>query len=194
MFLSEVEHKSFCVKFLLVLFANLKSSKNHIKIRKYSTCRLIFGLFLKLKKLWRANEAFRIVLLQRHKKSRCVIIFLSSMQKKKIPAGKCDRYQVGWKWSTRRLVEDGMSTGLTNTHTARGFSDLYHVFARKQCIRCSALRHGCLTLLYVTSIRDFFAHGTTAQSSIRLSSRSLASSRGCSLAIIYNLLLALLSK
>ena len=29
-------------------------------------------------------------------------------------------------------VEDGMSTGLTNTHTARGFSDLYHVFARKQ--------------------------------------------------------------
>ena len=24
--------------------------------------------------------------------------------------------------STRRLVEDGMSTGLTNTHTARGFS------------------------------------------------------------------------
>ena len=83
MFLSEVEHKSFCVKFLLVLFANLKSSKNHIKIRKYSTCRLIFGLFLKLKKLWRANEAFRIVLLQRHKKSRCVIIFLSSMQKKK---------------------------------------------------------------------------------------------------------------
>ena len=30
--------------------------------------------------------------------------------------------------STRRLrVEDGMSTGLTNTHTARGFSVLYHV-------------------------------------------------------------------
>ena len=24
--------------------------------------------------------------------------------------------------STRRLVEDGISTGLTNTHTARGFS------------------------------------------------------------------------
>ena len=30
------------------------------------------------------------------------------------------------------------------------------MFARKQCILCSALRHGCLTLLYVTSIRDFF--------------------------------------
>ena len=27
---------------------------------------------------------------------------------------------------------------------------------RLQCILCPALRHGCLTLLYVTSIRDFF--------------------------------------
>ena len=33
--------------------------------------------------------------------------------------------------STRRLIEDEMSTGLTNTHTDRGFSDLYHAFARK---------------------------------------------------------------
>ena len=51
---------------------------------------------------------------------------------------------------------DGMSTGLRNTRTARGFSDPYHVFARKQCILCPALRHGCRTFLYVTSIRDFF--------------------------------------
>ena len=29
--------------------------------------------------------------------------------------------------STRRLAEDGMSTGLTNTHTARGFSVLHYV-------------------------------------------------------------------
>ena len=43
--------------------------------------------------------------------------------------------------STRRLAEDGMGTELTNTHTASGFSVLYHVFARKQCILCSALRH-----------------------------------------------------
>ena len=35
------------------------------------------------------------------------------------------------KESTRRLVEDGMNTVLTNTHTARGFFALYHVFARK---------------------------------------------------------------
>ena len=36
--------------------------------------------------------------------------------------------------STRRLIEDGMSTRLTKTHMARGLSDQYHVFARKQCI------------------------------------------------------------
>ena len=51
-------------------------------MREYSTYRLIFGFFLKVKKLLCANEAFRIILLQRHKKFRCVIIFLSSMQKK----------------------------------------------------------------------------------------------------------------
>ena len=58
--------------------------------------------------------------------------------------------------STRRLPEDRMSMGLINTHMAWGFSVLYHVFARKQCILCSALRHkSYLTLsLYVTSIRE----------------------------------------
>ena len=40
-------------------------------------------------------------------------------------------------------------------HTARGFSDLHHMFARKQCILCSALRHEFLTLLYGTSIQKF---------------------------------------
>ena len=43
--------------------------------------------------------------------------------------------------STQRLVEDKMSTGLTNTHTARRFSVLYHLFARKQCILRSALHY-----------------------------------------------------
>ena len=81
--------------------------------------------------------------------------------------------------STRRLVEDGMSTKLTNTHKARGFSDLYHVFPRKQCILYSALRHKCyLTLPYVTSLRDSFCLGTFARGFIRLPPRSLASSRG----------------
>ena len=43
--------------------------------------------------------------------------------------------------STLRLVEDGMSTGLTNKKKAHEYSVLYHVFARKQCNLCSALRH-----------------------------------------------------
>ena len=43
--------------------------------------------------------------------------------------------------STRRLDTDGMSTGLTNTHTTRELSVLYYVFAREHCILCSALRH-----------------------------------------------------
>ena len=55
--------------------------------------------------------------------------------------------------STQRLVEDWMSTGLTNMHAARGFSVLYHVFTQKQCILCFALRHkSYLTLPYVTSL------------------------------------------
>ena len=49
-FFSEVAHKSFCVKFS-GLIRKLKSLKNHIKVRKYATYRLIFGLFLKLKKI-----------------------------------------------------------------------------------------------------------------------------------------------
>ena len=88
--------------------------------------------------------------------------------------------------STWRLVEDGMKTGLTNTHTARGFSVLYHVFARKQCI-LSALRHkSYLTLPYVTSIQDPFCLETFAHGFIRLPPCSLASSRGCSLTITMN--------
>ena len=88
--------------------------------------------------------------------------------------------------STRRLVEDGKNTRLTNTHTARGVSVLYHVFARKQCI-LSALRHkSYLTLPYVTSIQDPFCLGTFAHGFIRLPPCSLASSRGCSLTITMN--------
>ena len=76
-----------------------------------------------------------------------------------------------------------MSTGLTNTHIARGFSDLYHAFARKQCILCPVLRHVCIILLHRFEI--FSSPGTIAHCSIRLPPRSLASSRGCSLATKY---------
>ena len=60
----------------------------------------------------------------------CVIIFLSACNKKTQRANATD-ITYDRNDPPLRLVEDGMSTGLTNTHTARGFFDLYHVFARK---------------------------------------------------------------
>ena len=75
----------------------------------------------------------------------------------------------------------------TNLHMARGFSVLYHVFARKQCILCSSLRHkSYLTLPYVTSLPDSFSLGTFALGFTRLPPGSLASSRGCLLTITYH--------
>ena len=61
--------------------------------------------------------------------------------------------------STRRLVEERMSTGFTNTRTARGFSIAYHVFARKQWILCSALRHKSCFTLYLM-LNRFEIHST----------------------------------
>ena len=57
--------------------------------------------------------------------------------------------------STRRLVEDGMSTWLTNTHTARGLFVPNHVFAWKQCIVVHYVIKVTLDYL-VTSLRDSF--------------------------------------
>ena len=60
--------------------------------------------------------------------------------------------------------------------------DFEHVFATKQCILCSTLRHkSYLTLPYVTSLLNSFRLGTFAHSFITLLPHSLASS--CSLAI-----------
>ena len=60
-----------------------------------------------------------------------------------------------------------------------------HVFARKQCILCYALRRkSYLTLPYVTSLRGSFCLRTFAHGFILLPLRSLESSWGCSLAII----------
>ena len=105
----------------------------------------------------------------------------SSGQMRQVSRQVCDRYHVGWRWSTWWLVEDRMSTGLTNTHTAHGFSDLYHVFARKQCILCYASHHGCLNSM-LHRFKIFSAPGTIVHGSIRLPPCSLASSGGCSLA------------
>ena len=132
--------------------------------------------------LWSA--AFQIILLQRHKKFRCLIIFSWQHAIKNSDGQMRQIYLVGWKWSTRRSVEGGMSTGLTNKHTARGFSDLYHVFARKNAF--SVLHYVMVVLHYsmLHRFKIFSAPGTIAHDSIRLPPRSLGSSRGCSLAII----------
>ena len=50
------------------------------------------------------------------------------------------------------MVEDRMDTGLTSAHKASGFSVLYHVFPRKQCILCSLVLFSLLpyiTLCYI---------------------------------------------
>ena len=62
--------------------------------------------------------------------------------------------------STRRLVEDGMSTGIKNTHTARGFSVLHYVIK--------------VTLHYL------MLHRFEVHSALELSRTALL---GCSLAI-----------
>ena len=48
------------------------------------------------------------------------------------------------EYPARRLVEDGMSTGLTNNHTARGFSDL--------SITCSLENNAFSVLHYVLNV------------------------------------------
>ena len=152
-FLSKVANKSFCVKFsgLISKLKILEKSYLYDKSRNIQRQTYIWSLFKanNINILWCANAAFQIILLQRHKKFCCISIFLSGMQWK-ISVGKCDRYHVGWKWSTQ-LVEEGMSTGLTNMHTARGFSDLYHVFAPKRCILCITSRLPYITLCYIDS-------------------------------------------
>ena len=112
--------------------------------------------------------------------------YFSQQHAIQIPAGKCDRYRVGWKWSTRRLVEDGMSTGLTKTHTARWY--LWSV----SCVRSKTINSlSCITLWlpYITLcyiVSWFFL--PLEQSHTALLGCRLASSRGCLLAIAGKLL------
>ena len=96
---------------------------------------------------------------------------------------KCDRDCVGWKWSTRWLVEDGMNTALTNTHSS-------WILWSASCA-CSKTKHSlfCITswLPYITlcyiDTKIFCAPGTIMHGSIRLPPRSIVSLWGCSLAI-----------
>ena len=83
-------------------------------------------------------------------------------------------YLLWCKWiSTRQLVEDVMSTGLTNTHMARGF-----------CITCLLKNNAFSVLHYITNVALHYymlhrskissAPGTIAHVSIRLPPRIFA--------------------
>ena len=54
-------------------------------------------------------------------------------------------------------VDDWLKTGWArDSQTVRGFSVLYHLFARKQSILCSALRHKSYLTLYFTLPRTAY--------------------------------------
>ena len=133
--------------------------KNHIKVREYSSYRLKFGLFLKLNKNYGAPMKNSELFCFKDTKKFAALFFVAAGNKK-FQRANAQPYAYVANKSSRWLVEGTrrMNTGLTSTHTTRGFSVLYyHVFPRKQCILCSALRRKCcLTLLYVTSIRVSF--------------------------------------
>ena len=80
-----------------------------------------------------------------------------------------------------------MSTGLTNMHTAHGFSDLHHMFTRIRIrIAFSVLCCVMVALHYsmLHRFKIFSAPGAITHGSIRLPPHSLVSLRGaCSLAI-----------
>ena len=61
--------------------------------------------------------------------------------KKKFSGQTREQYTYVANEYSRRLVEDGKRTRLTNMNTARRFPVVYQVFNRKQYILCSALLH-----------------------------------------------------
>ena len=75
--------------------------------------------------------------------------------------------------STRRLVEDGMSTGLTNTHTARRFSVLF---------TCSLENNAFSVLHYVIKVTSHYLmlHRFEIHSALELSRTALL---GCRLLV-----------
>ena len=150
-FLSKVANKSFCVKFsgLISKLKILEKSYLYDKSRNIQRQTYIWSLF-KANNIYGAPMQPSKLFCFKDTKNFAASVFFLAACNEKFWVGKCDRYHVGWKWSTQ-LVEEGMSTGLTNMHTACGFSDLYHVFAPKRCILCITSRLPYITLCYIDS-------------------------------------------
>ena len=162
----------------MVLLANWKSSENHLQVREYSTYRLTFGLFWKRKKICCAKEAFRIILLQRHKKFAALLFFLAHAIKK----------HSGQMRQISRMIEMIHPYDWLKTGWARDSQTRTRLVDSLICITCSLENNAFSVLHYVMvalhysmlhRFEIFSAPGTIAHGSIRLPPRSLASSRGC---------------
>ena len=170
---------SFCVQFSGFLSkGNLESSKDHIIVREYLTYRLIFGLLFKLKKITVRQR--NLPNYSATTNSAALLLFLAACNKKFQRANaqpyaydaNANANKAGW---TR------------DSQTRTRFVDSLF------CITCSLENNAFSVLHYVTNValqynmlhrfEIFSAPGTIAQGSIRLPPPSLASSRGCSLAI-----------
>ena len=186
MFLSEVAHNLFCVKFRgLISKLKIRSSKNHINVREYSTYRLIFGLFLKLKENYGAPmEPSELFCFKDTKKFAALLFFLAACNEKFQQANaqsfayaanaNANANKAGWTRDSQartRLVDSLFF--ITCSLENNAFSVLHYVIN-------VALHYSILHRFQI-----FSAPGTIAHGSIRLPPRSLASSRGCSLAITY---------
>ena len=73
------------------LVSKLRILENHIKVREYSTWRLIFGLFLKLNKIYGAPMKPSELFCFEDTIKFAVLLFLSGRQQE-TPARNCDSY------------------------------------------------------------------------------------------------------
>ena len=118
----------------------------------YMSALLIF-----LEMSWTSNYFSELFCLKDTKKFAALLFFVRAGNKKFQPANALP-YAYDANKSTRRLVEDGINTGLTSTHTAPGcqLSSVSPVRWKTQCILFSTLRlKSYLTLLCYIDSRFF---------------------------------------
>ena len=147
--------------------------------------RLIFGFCLKLKKnLWCVNEAFQIILIQRHKKFARLLFFLAACNK------KFQRAKKMWQRLSRMEMIDPTNGWRPDKHGTHKHTHSSWILWSASHV-CSKTMHSLfcitswlpyITLCYIDS-KIFSAPGTIMHGSIRLPPRSIACLWGCSLAI-----------
>ena len=178
--MSEVAHRSFCVKFS-GLIIELIILENYIEVLEYSKHKFIFGLFLKLRKstfqekkkkdLWCADEAFRIILLQIQNTFCGNIIFFLAAGNKKIPAGKCDSYTRKMDIMQMNPPDDWFTTGF-----ARDSQTLTRIVDSLLCITCSLGNNAFSVLHYFikVTLHHLMLHRFEIHSALGLSRKALS--------------------